>query len=73
MPKKPDVTNVQIEAAAAKADDLAYDLRDLADEIRAGRCENFDKVNELSRKFATLARVAADVTSVILTRDTMRF
>jgi hypothetical protein len=71
MPKKANVSVEHVQAAATRADDLTYDLRDLADEIRAGRCDEMDKAVDLARKFAVLARVAADVAAVILTRKAM--
>lgn len=71
MPKKANITDEQIGEAAVKADDLCYDLRDLAEEIRAGRADDFKEAVDLARRFATLARISADVAAVILTRKGM--
>lgn len=71
MPKKANITNEQVEASAVRADDMAYELRELADEIRAGRCDDLVKAVDLARKFTTLARLSADVAGAILTRKGM--
>jgi hypothetical protein len=71
MPKKANITNEEVETAATRADDLVYDLMGMAEEIRAGRCDDLAKAVEFGRKFTSLARVAADVANAILVRKEM--
>jgi hypothetical protein len=68
MPKKPNITNEQIEAVAQKASDLTFEIMDLAEEARAGRCDVVAKPEEMARAFASLARAAADAAVVVLVR-----
>lgn len=71
MPKKPNITNEQIEAVAQKASDLIFDIMEIAEEMRAGRCDKIAKPIDMAREFANLARVAADASGAILTRKVM--
>jgi hypothetical protein len=59
------------EGVAQKAGDLIFEIMELADEMRAGRCDKIDKPIEMAREFANLARVAADASGAILTRKAM--
>lgn len=68
MPKKPNVTSEQIESVAKKADDITFDIMDIAEEMRSGRCDPVAKPEEMARSFASLARAAADAAVVVLVR-----
>jgi len=71
MPKKANVTNEQIADAVARASDIIHEIMEIAEEIRAGRCDAIEKPLDMAREFTNLARVSADAAGAILVRKAM--
>lgn len=66
MPKKQNLSHEHLSGLVQRADDLAMDLIDAANEIRAGRIDEILEPTEAARKFARLASEAADMAALVL-------
>ena len=71
MPKKSNITDEQIKDACAKADDVFFDLQNIAEEVRAARVDEITDIMERVRGLVNLSRVAADAAGALLYRKAM--
>jgi hypothetical protein len=71
MAKHKTVDVAEISDAARKADDLHYELLDLANRVRSSELEHGEMI-EHARNLTNLARVASDLAGAILTSMAMQ-
>lgn len=71
MPKKVNIANVEVIGACDRADELFQELQNIAEEIRAGRCDEITDIQERIRSLVNLARIAADAGGALLYRQAM--